>query len=58
MALTLDILDLLSAQHWVWLDGREKGKEQNYKKHVPTQEAHSVFIGLGETNLQEAKVAI
>lgn len=43
MALTLDILDLLSAQHRAKYYNQEKVKEQNCKKHVQIQEAHSVL---------------
>lgn len=43
MALTLDILNLLSVQHWAKYYGQEKEKEQNYKKHVQAQETHNVL---------------
>ena len=40
IALTLAILDLLSAQHGAKYN-QEKVKKQNCKKHVQIQEAHS-----------------
>lgn len=40
MALSLDILDLLSAQHGAKYYNQEKVKEQNCKKHDQIQEAH------------------